>query len=104
MNRNQEKRELEIYKGEGSPGVSMTINDLVTLATEGFKPCGEDSEATGAFCASRKYSGDEECQCIRAVFPTQDYYELYKLMREYYLQNVGRGALARIAGAHIGDQ
>ena len=103
MNQETEKRELDEHRNNKNPDITMSIKEIVTLATKGFITCEEDSLATGAFCASRKYSGDETCQCIRAAFPTQEYYELYKLLREYYLQKLGTGILARLAGEHLED-
>ena len=98
MDLETEKQEVTIYRSNNSENVSMDINDLVDLAVRGFQPCKKDSLATGAFCPSRKYSGDDACSCIRAVFPNPDYYELYELLREYYLRNVGKALLVKIAG------
>ena len=98
MNLIDEKREVRRFKTETNPEAYMTTDDLVTLATKGFETCPDDSLKTGDYCASRKYSGDDACSCIRAVFPNPDYYELYQLMREYYLENLGKASLRKIIG------
>ena len=98
MNLIDEKREVRRFKTETNPEAYMTTDDLVTLATNGFETCPDDSLKTGDYCASRKYSGEDACSCIRAVFPNPDYYELYQLMREYYLENLGKASLRKIIG------
>lgn len=99
-----EKEEATIYRSNSDPEVFMTTESLVTLAVKGFATCEEDSLATGAFCASRKESGVDACRCIRNTFPSQDYYDLYLILRQFYLQNVGKGLLAKIAGEAIGER
>ena len=99
-----EKEEATIYRSKSDPEVFMTIESLVTLAVKGFATCEKDSLATGAYCASRKESGDDACRCVRNTFPSQDYYDLYLKLRQYYLQNVGKGLLVKIAGEAIGEK
>jgi hypothetical protein len=101
MNLSKERKEALIYRGSTDPEVYMTVDDLVSLACKGFSPCEKDSLATGDCCLSRKYSGDDACQCIRNIFPTPEYYELYQRLREYYLDNLGKGFLLKIAGETI---
>lgn len=96
MNILDEKREARRFKTHTDPEAYMWIDDLVTLATKGFVTCPDDSLKTGDYCASRKYSGDDACACIRAVFPNPDYYELYQLMREDYLKALGKALLRKI--------
>ena len=99
-----EIREAEDWKVDAGPGVYMNVHELVTLAIRGFATCKEDSLKTGDFCASRKYCGEDACNCIRASFPAPEYYELYLRLREYYLHNVGEALLEKIAGEHIREK
>ena len=101
MNLETEKQQVSIYRSNDSDDVSMQIKNLVDLAIRGFETCNKDSLTTGDFCASRKYSGDDACLCVRAVFPNPDYYELYQLLRESYLRDVGKALLAKIAGDFV---
>ena len=103
MNHKAEKELSTIYRSNEDPEIYMTIDSLVTLAIKGFSTCPDDSLKTGDYCASRKISGYDACECIRNTFPTPEYYELYLRLRNYYLQNVGRTLLAKIAGEVIGE-
>ena len=98
MNIIDEKREARRFKTETNPEAYMTTGALVTLETKGFETCPDDSLKTGDYCASRKYSGDDACECIRATFPSPKFYEVYQLMREYYLENLGKAFLRKIIG------
>ena len=98
MNIIDEKREARRFKTHTDPEAYMKMGDLVTLATKGFETCPDDSLKTGDYCASRKYSGDDACECIRATFPSPKFYEVYQLMREYYLENLGKASLRKIIG------
>ena len=98
MNIIDEKREARRFITETNPEAYMTTGALVTLATKGFETCPDDSLKTGDYCASRKYSGDDACECIRATFPSPKFYEVYQLMREYYLENLGKAFLRKIIG------
>ena len=98
MNIIDEKREARRFKTETNPEAYMPRDALVTLAIQGFTPCEKDSLKTGDYCPSRKYSGDDACECIRATFPSPKFYEVYQLMREYYLENLGKAFLRKIIG------
>ena len=104
MNLLKERNEALIYRGITDTEVYMTVDDLVSLACKGFITCEKDSLATGDCCLSRKYSGDDACLCIRSIFPNPQYYELYKKLREYYLNNLGKRFLLKIAGEIIREK
>jgi len=103
MNLEKDKREAARFKTETNPEAYMPRDALVTLAIQGFTPCEKDSLKTGDYCPSRKYSGDDACECIRATFPSPKFYEVYKILRHYYLENVGKALLRKIAGEALED-
>ena len=98
MNLEMEKSQELVFRSNMGAETYMTIDSLVTMASKGFATCPNDSTKTGDFCASRKYSGADACECVRNAFPNPAYYELYLKLRHFYLQNVGRAFLAKLAG------
>ena len=75
---------------------SMTLDALSDLAEQGFTACNER-------CPTHRDSPGYPCDCLLDTFPTEKYYELYKEARDFYLQELMRGALARTAHRTKGD-
>ena len=71
-------REAERWK-QGSNGETMSYERLADLAVHGFFTCEEN-------CLSRKYCGDDACQCVRSIFPRPEFYELYVELRYLVLE------------------
>ena len=76
-----EVREKESYQEWiDSEHSTMSIEDLVRIAIQGFGSCPEDD-----VCLSRSLSGVNACRCVRSVFPSDDHYQLYEQIRALIL-------------------
>lgn len=93
----KDKKEAEDWLNNTSHEY-MTVEAITDLVKKGFITCEPDSFKTGSFCASRKYSPEDACICIRTIFPSPEYYELYKRAREFYLNTVALKIIASPAG------
>ena len=65
-------------------------DEITFLASTGLQTCKD-------FCASRKYTGENRCICIRERFPTSAHYDLYLRARSKYLELLEIGILAKAA-------
>ncbi len=70
---------------------TLTIREIAEIATTGITCCGD-------FCASREYTGEHRCFCIRSRFPTPEHYELYLIARQKFLQLLSAKLLAEAVG------
>ena len=66
---------------------SISMDEIVHMAKNGVSFC-ED------YCASREYTGENRCYCIRSRFPTPSHYELYLLARDQFKKYLALGMLA----------
>lgn len=69
----------------------MRTQDLIYLTATGFDECTR-------WCASKKYSKDGMCACIRDAFPTLEHYDLYLALSS----EVGNLVLANAFAKFIG--
>ena len=82
----EDKRQAEIWERSDSEE-SVSLAEIVQAATNGISYC-ED------YCASREYTGEHRCFCIRARFPTPAHYEMFLHTRHAYQQYLAAGMLA----------
>lgn len=72
--------------------VEMNIDDLDYLVKNGFQKCEGD-------CISRRYCGEDACECIRTIFPSSEHYYMYLEMRGWYLDRLAE----KVVMATIGE-
>ena len=75
---------------------TMSVDDISYLAEHGFTTCENN-------CATEANMRGYPCDCLLEAFPTRKYYELYKEARDFYLNELMRGALARTVEIIKGD-
>ena len=85
----KDKRLADEWESSNSKG-GMTADEITFLASTGLQTCKD-------FCASRKYTGENRCICIRERFPTSAHYDLYLRARSKYLELLEIGILAKAA-------
>lgn len=85
----KDKRLADEWELSNSKG-GMTADEITFLASTGLETCKD-------FCASRKYTGENRCICIRERFPTSAHYDLYLRARSKYLELLEIGILAKAA-------
>ena len=83
----RDKQLADEWESSNSKG-GMTADEITFLASTGLETCKD-------FCASRKYTGEHRCICIRERFPTSAHYDLYLRARTKYLKLLEIGFLAK---------
>mgnify|MGYP000846964947 FL=1 len=83
----RDKQLADEWESSNSKG-GMTADEITFLASTGLQTCKD-------FCASRKYTGEHRCICIRERFPTSAHYDLYLRARTKYLKLLEIGFLAK---------
>jgi len=82
----KDAKEAEEWENSDSEE-SISMDEIVHMAKNGVSFC-ED------YCASREYTGENRCYCIRSRFPTPSHYELYLLARDQFKKYLALGMLA----------
>ena len=71
----------------GRSDEDLTTEELLLLIKNGIVRCSED-------CLSMQACGEDSCRCVRSLFPSPDYYEVYKAAREFFERELTKAALA----------
>jgi len=53
----------------------MAMSDFTNACKNGIEQCSE-------FCQSRHYVGEDNCYCVRSIFPHPDFFLLYSELRK----------------------
>ena len=71
----------------GGSDEGLTSQELLLIIKMGLRRCSGD-------CLSRQACGDDSCRCVRSLFPSPDYYEVYEAARKFFEKELSKAAFS----------